>query len=132
MAEFKNVMTLENLIDYLDQVPRIDMSQAKVYFSCPFCKQEALEELQEVLCSAGLKNVENANIEFGTLVFDMKTCDVSCCARPNSNYDDYHFMQLEAAMVERYLPDMEYGDYLNAKFNFIKETLRGGKNEVLQ
>ena len=57
MTECKNVMTTENLIDYLDQKPRIDSYSGNVYFSCPYCKQEALEMLKAVLSKKAFKNV---------------------------------------------------------------------------
>ncbi len=130
MEKFKDVMTTENLIDFLDQKPRVDLHSGNVYFSCPFCEQEALKELQEVLCKKGLENVENLDLEFGTLLFNPATKEISCCSRPNSNYGDIHAIELEEAMVKRYLPNMDYSDYLDAKFQDALNKSKGGNRNV--
>lgn len=117
MTEFKNVMTTENLIDYLDQKPRVDSYSGNVYFSCPYCKQEALEMLKAVLSKKAFKNVENLDLEFGTLIFNPETHDIACSSRPNSHYDDEHAIEIEAEMVKWHLQGMDYGEYLNMKFD---------------
>lgn len=70
MEKFKDVMTTENLVDFLDQKPRVDRYSGNVYFSCPYCRQEALEMLKTVLSKKAFKNVENLDLEFGTLIFN--------------------------------------------------------------
>lgn len=39
-------MTLENLLVFLNQKPRINLEIGKAFFDCPFCKEEALAELE--------------------------------------------------------------------------------------
>lgn len=132
MANFKDVMTTENLIDHLNQNARIDVHNGRVYLDCPYCKQEALEKLEKVLCKKGLENVKNLDLEFGTLIFNPETHDIACSSRPNGNYDDIHAIELEAEIVKHYLPGMDYSEYLEAKFQDRLEKLRGGNNELLQ
>ena len=117
MAEFKNVMTTENLSDYLDQHARIDIHNGLVYFGCPDCKQEALEKLKRILCKKDFEKVKNLDLEFGTLIFNPGTHDIICSSRPNSNYEDTHAIKLEIEMVEHCLPGVNYVDYLNMKFD---------------
>lgn len=117
MTEFKNVMTTENLSDYLDQHARIDVHNGLVYFGCPDCKLEALKKLKRILCKKDFEKVKNLDLEFGTLIFNPKTHDIMCSSRPNSNYEDKHAIELEIEMVKHCLPDMNYVDYLNMKFD---------------
>lgn len=117
MAKFKEVMTTENLSDYLDQHARIDIHNGLVYFGCPHCKQEALEKLKRILCKKDFEEVKNLDLEFGTLIFNPETHDIMCSSRPNSNYEDTHAIELEIEMVEHCLPDVNYVDYLNMKFD---------------
>ncbi|MCQ2739271.1 MAG: hypothetical protein MJ237_03475 [bacterium] len=119
MAEFKNVMTTENLVDFLDQKPRVDKDNGNIYFSCPYCREEALEKLKNVLRKKDFENVANLDLEFGTLIFNPETHDIACSSRPNSHYDDEHAIEIEAEMVKWHLPSMDYGEYLDAKFNNI-------------
>ncbi len=132
MAKFKDVMTTENLVDFLDQQPRVDIYNKFVYFSCPYCRQKALEELEKVLCKKGLENVKDLNLEYGTLIFNPETHDISCCSRPTSDYEDEHAILIEEDLVKRYLNGMDYGDYLDAKSKDRLEKLMGGNNELLQ
>jgi len=132
MAKFKEVMTTENLSDYLDQHARIDVHNGFVYFSCPYCRQEALEELEKVLCKKGLENVKDLDLEYGTLIFNPETHDIACSSRPNSNYEDTHAIELEAEVVKHCLDDMDYGDYLEARLQNELKKSRGGNNELLQ
>ena len=90
MAKFKEVMTTENLSDYLDQHARIDVHNGLVYFGCSHCKQEALKKLERILCKKDFEKVKNLDLEFGTLIFNPETHDIMCSSRPNSNYDDTH------------------------------------------
>lgn len=122
----KNVMTLENLIVFLDQKPRVDLIERKAYFACPYCRTEALLELKEVLCKKGLENVENSNVEFGTLCFDIENQSILCCSRPNENYDDEHVIELEEELQKRFLPQITYVEYLNQMF---EQKSKGGRNE---
>ena len=117
MTEFKNVMTTENLSDYLDQHARIDVHNGLVYFGCPDCKLEALKKLKRILCKKDFEKVKNLDLEFGTLIFNPKTHDIMCSSRPNSNHEDTRTIKLEEGMVKRYLQNMDYVDYLNMKFD---------------
>lgn len=130
MEKFKDVMTTENLVDFLDQNPRVDTHNGIVYFSCPYCRKKALEELEKVLCKKGLENVKDLDLEFGTLIFNPKTHDIICSSRQNSNYEDTHAIGLEEEMVKRYLPNMGYGDYLEARFQNTFNKSDGGNNNV--
>lgn len=130
MEKFKDVMTTENLVDFLDQNPRVDTHNGIVYFSCPYCRKKALEELENVLCKKGLENVKDLDLEFGTLIFNPKTHDIMCSSRPNSNYEDTHAIGVEEEMVKRYLPNMDYGDYLEARFQNTFNKSEGGNNNV--
>ena len=131
MAKFKEVMTTENLSDYLDQHARIDVHNGLVYLGCPLCKLEALEKLEKVLSNKGLENIKDLDLEFGTLIFNPETHDIMCSSRPNSNHEDTHAIKLEEGMVKRYLQNMDYGDYLEAKFQNELKKSRGGNNELL-
>ena len=131
MAKFKEVMTTEKLSDYLDQHARIDAHNGLVYFGCSHCKQEALKKLERILCKKDFEKVKNLDLEFGTLIFNPKTHDIMCSSRPNSNYEDTHAIKLEEGMVKRYLQNMDYGDYLEAKFQNELKKSRGGNNELL-
>lgn len=131
MTEFKNVMTTENLSDYLDQHARIDVHNGLVYFGCSHCKQEALKKLERILCKKDLEKVKNLDLEFGTLIFNPETHDIMCSSRPNSNHEDTHAIKLEEGMVKRYLQNMDYGDYLESKFQNELKKSRGGNNELL-
>lgn len=132
MAKFKEVMTTENLSDYLDQHARIDVHNGLVYLGCPYCKQEALEKLEKVLCNKGLENVKDLDLEFGTLIFNPETHDIMCSSRPNSNYDDTHAIELEAEMVKHYSDYKDFGEYLEARLEDELEKSEGGNNELLQ
>lgn len=132
MTEFKNVMTMENLSDYLDQHARIDVHNGLVYFGCSHCKQEALKKLERILCKKDFEKVKNLDLEFGTLIFNPETHDIMCSSRPNSNHEDTHAIKLEEGMVKHYLQNMDYGDYLEAKFQNELKKSRGGNNELLQ
>ena len=116
MAKFKEVMTTENLSDYLDQHARMDVHNRLVYFGCPYCTQEELNDL---------------DLEFGTLIFNPETHDIMCSSRPNSNHEDTHAIKLEEGMVKHYLQNMDYEDYLEAKFQNELKKSRGGNNELL-
>ena len=131
MTEFKNVMTTENLSDYLDQHARIDVHNGLVYFGCSHCKQEALKKLERILCKKDFEKVKNLDLEFGTLIFNPETHDIMCSSRPNSNHEDTHVIKLEEGMVKRYLQNMDYGDYLESKFQNELKKSRGGNNELL-
>lgn len=131
MTEFKNVMTTENLSDYLDQHARIDVHNGLVYFGCSHCKQEALKKLERILCKKDFEKVKNLDLEFGTLIFNPETHDIMCSSRPNSNHEDTHAIKLEEGMVKRYLQNMDYGDYLESKFQNELKKSRGGNNELL-
>ncbi len=131
MAKFKEVMTTENLSDYLDQHARIDVHNGLVYFGCSHCKQEALKKLERILCKKDFEKVKNLDLEFGTLIFNPETHDIMCCSRPNSNHEDTHAIKLEEGMVKHYLQNMDYGDYLEAKFQNELKKSRGGNNELL-
>lgn len=131
MTEFKNVMTMENLSDYLDQHARIDVHNGLVYFGCSHCKQEALKKLERILCKKDFEKVKNLDLEFGTLIFNPETHDIMCSSRPNSNHEDTHAIKLEEGMVKHYLQNMDYGDYLEAKFQNELKKSRGGNNELL-
>ena len=131
MAKFKEVMTTENLSDYLDQRARIDVHNGLVYLGCPLCKLEALEKLEKVLSNKGLENIKDLDLEFGTLIFNPETHDIMCSSRPNSNHEDTHAIKLEEGMVKHYLQNMDYGDYLEAKFQNKLKKSRGGNNELL-
>lgn len=124
--KIKNVMTLENLIVFLDQKPRVDLIERKAYFACPYCREDALEELKGVLCKKGFKNVENSNVEFGTLCFNLENQSISCCSRPNENYEDEHAIALEEELQKRFLPQVTYVEYLNQMF---EQKSKRGKNE---
>ena len=130
MEKFKDVMTTENLVDFLDQKPRVDTHNGKVYLSCTYCRQEALEKLRKVLCKKDFEIVKNLDLEFGTLIFDSKTHEISCSSRPNSNYEDSHAIELEEAMVKYYLPGISYSSYLDAKFQDTLNKSEGGNNNV--
>lgn len=130
MEKFKDVMTTENLVDFLDQKPRVDRCSGNVYFSCPYCRQEALEMLKTVLSKKAFKNVENLDLEFGTLIFNPETHDIACSSRPNSNYDDEHAIVIEEEMVKWHLHGMDYGEYLDAKFQDRLEKFKGGNKNV--
>lgn len=117
MAKFKEVITTENLIDYLEQQARIDVHNGLVYMGCPHCKQKALEKLKRILCKKDFEKVKNLDLEFGTLIFNPETHDIMCSSRPNSNCNDTHAIKLEEEIVRRYLHGMDYGDYLEARFN---------------
>lgn len=131
MTKFKEVMTTENLSDYLDQQARIDVHNGLVYLGCPLCKLEALEKLEKVLSNKGLENIKDLDLEFGTLIFNPETHDIMCSSRPNSNHEDTHAIKLEEGMVKHYLQNMDYGDYLEAKFQNELKKSRGGNNELL-
>lgn len=130
MEKFKDVMTTENLVDFLDQKPRVDRYSGNVYFSCPYCRQEALEMLKTVLSKKAFKNVENLDLEFGTLIFNPETHDIACSSRPNSNYDDEHAIVIEEEMVKWHLHGMDYGEYLDTKFQDRLEKFKGGNKNV--
>lgn len=130
MEKFKDVMTTEKLVDFLDQNPRVDTHNGLVYFGCSHCKQEALEILKRILCKKDFEKVKNLDLEFGTLIFDPKTHEISCCSRPNSNYEDSHAIELEEAMVKYYLPGISYSSYLDAKFQDTLNKSEGGNNNV--
>lgn len=130
MEKFKDVMTTENLVDFLDQKPRVDRYSGNVYFSCTYCRQEALEMLKTVLSKKAFKNVENLDLEFGTLIFNPETHDIACSSRPNSNYDDEHAIVIEKEMVKWHLHGMDYGEYLDAKFQDRLEKFKGGNKNV--
>ena len=131
MAKFKEVMTTENLSDYLDQHARIDVHNGLVYFGCSHCKQEALKKLERILCKKDFEKVKNLDLEFGTLIFNPETRDIMCSSRPNSNHEDTHAIKLEEGMVKHYLQNMDYGDYLEAKLQNELKKSRGGNNELL-
>lgn len=132
MAKFKEVMTTENLSDYLDQHARIDVHNGLVYFGCSHCKQEALKKLERILCKKDFEKVKNLDLEFGTLIFNPETHDIMCSSRPNSNYDDTHAIELEAEMVKHYSDYKEFGEYLEARLEDELEKSEGGNNELLQ
>ena len=132
MAKFRNVLTTENLVDFLDQQPRVDIYNNLVYFSCPYCRQEALEELEKVICKKGLENVKDLNLEYGTLIFNPEIHEIACCSRPTSNYDDTHAIELEAEMVKQYSDYKDFGEYLEARLEDELEKSEGGNNELLQ
>lgn len=131
MAKFKEVMTTENLSDYLDQHARIDVHNGLVYFGCSHCKQEALKKLERILCKKDFEKLKNLDLEFGTLIFNPETHDIMCSSRPNSNHEDTLAIKLEEGMVKCYLQNMDYGDYLEAKFQNELKKSRGGNNELL-
>ena len=130
MEKFKDVMTTENLVDFLDQKPRVDRYSGNVYFSCPYCRQEALEVLKTVLSKKAFKNVENLDLEFGTLIFNPETHNIACSSRPNSHYDDEHAIEIEAEMVNWHLSGMDYMEYLDAKLQDTLSKSEGGNNNV--
>ena len=131
MTEFKNVMTTENLSDYLDQHARIDVHNGLVYFGCSHCKQEALKKLERILCKKDFEKVKNLDLEFGTLIFNPETHDIMCSSRPNSNYDDTHAIELETEMVKHYSDYKDFGEYLEARLEDELEKSEGGNNELL-
>ncbi len=131
MEKFKDVMTTENLVDFLDQKPRVDRYSGNIYFSCPYCREEALEELEKVLRKKDFENVKNLDLEFGTLIFNPETHDIACSSRPNSHYDDdEHAIEIEAEMVEWHLQGMDYGEYLDARLQNTFNKSEGGNNNV--
>ena len=82
-------------------------------------------------CKKDFEKVKNLDLEFGTLIFNPETHDIMCSSRPNSNHEDTHAIKLEEGMVKHYLQNMDYGDYLEAKFQNELKKSRGGNNELL-
>ena len=130
MEKFKDVMTTENLVDFLDQNPRVDTHNGLVYFGCSHCKQEALKKLKRILSKKDFEKVKNLDLEFGTLIFNPETNEIACSSRPNSHYDDEHAIEIEAEMVEWHLQGMDYGEYLDARLQNTFNKPEGGNNNV--
>lgn len=116
--KIKNVVTLENLMVFLNQNPRINLEIGKAFFDCPFCKEEALVELEGVLCKSGLENVKHSDVAFGTIIFDLETKYFSCTSWDANDIGDEHAFALEEKMVEFFLPGVSYDEYLDAKWKF--------------
>lgn len=116
--KIKNVVTLENLMVFFNQNPRINLEIGKAFFYCPFCKEEALTELEGVLCKSGLENVKHSDIAFGTIIFDLETKYFSCTSWDANDIGDEHAFALEEQMVEFFLDGVSYDEYLAAKMNW--------------
>ena len=116
--KIKNVVTLENLMVFLNQNPRINLEIGKAFFDCPFCKEEALAELEGVLCKSGLENVKHSDVAFGTIIFDLETKYFSCTSWDANDIGDEHAFALEEKMVEFFLDGVSYDEYLDAKWKF--------------
>ena len=113
--KIKNVVTLENLMVFLNQKPRINLEIGKAFFDCPFCKEEALAELEEVLCKSGLENVKRSDVAFGTIIFDLETKYFSCTSWDANDIGDEHAFALEEKMVDFFLRGVSYDEYLESK-----------------
>lgn len=86
--------------------------------------------LKTVLSKKAFKNVENLNLEFGTLIFNPETHEIACSSRPNSHYDDEHAIEIEAEMVNWHLQGMDYGEYLDARLQNTFNKSEGGNTNV--